>query len=82
MKTILFFFSLFIGLGSFGQSLKGQILESNGMEIPFAKVRIQNTSYGTVANVEGRYVLELKKGTYVLQFDAGGFKTHYDTIEI
>ncbi len=82
VKLLLFFFIFFISFGSLGQSLKGQIIESNGMEIPFAKVRIQNTSYGTVANVEGYYVLELKKGIYILQFDAGGFKTHYDTIEI
>ncbi len=82
MKLILLALFSLLTILSFGQSLKGQITEVNGVEIPFAKVRIQNTSYGTVANVEGNYVLELKYGTYVLQFDAGGFTTRFDTIII
>lgn len=80
----LFILVLFCALSSssLSQALKGQITEKSGVEIPFAKVRIQNASYGTVSNVEGKYVLELKRGTYILQFDASGFVTHYDTIVI
>ncbi len=82
MKFILLtFFSVF-SLLSFGQALKGQITESNGEVIPFAKVRIQNSSYGTVANAEGKYVLELKRGTYILQFNASGFEPLIDTVVI
>ena len=52
------------------------------MEIPFAKIRVQNTSYGTVANAVGKYIMELKRGTYILQFDAPGYETKIDTVEI
>ncbi len=82
MRLFLFFILfLFSGI-AFGQSLKGQITEEGGVEIPFAKVRIQNTSYGTVSNVQGKYVLELKIGTYILQFDASGFDTFIDTVVV
>lgn len=82
MKQYLLLLFLFFGFHLFGQSLKGQVTEVNGTEIPFAKLRIVNTSYGTVANALGKYVLELKEGTYILQFDAAGFKTVLDTIVI
>jgi Family of unknown function (DUF5686)/CarboxypepD_reg-like domain len=84
MPVRLFLFGLFFFFSgiTFGQSLKGQIKETNGTEIPFAKVRIKNTSYGTVSNAQGRYVLELKNGTYILQFDASGFETLIDTVVV
>jgi hypothetical protein len=67
---------------AFCQSLKGQILDSEGLEIPFAKVRVENTSYGTVANALGKYVLELKKGDYSLQISAPGYLTLVDTLAV
>lgn len=82
MKTLYFILLVCFSTLTFGQSLKGRITETNGAEIPFAKIRIQNTSYGTVANALGKYVLELKNGTYIVQIDAAGFETKVDTVTI
>jgi hypothetical protein len=73
----------FCAIGSsFGQSIKGQIFDTEGKEIPFAKIRVENTSYGTVANALGKYVLELKQGNYTLQITAPGFITLIDSIVV
>ncbi len=52
------------------------------MEIPFAKIRVNNTSYGTVANALGVYILELKNGHYELLVSAIGFESKIDTIHV
>lgn len=82
MKHLFIFLFFFFSFFSNSQSLKGKITETDGTEIPFAKVRVQNTSYGTVANAEGKYILELKKGTHILQYNAAGFETLVDTVVI
>jgi hypothetical protein len=67
---------------SFGQVLKGRITDNNGIEIPFAKIRVQGSSYGTVSSAFGEYNLELKKGFYVLVFSAPTFEPIRDSILI
>jgi len=78
----LFLFLLIITPNALTQSLKGKILDAEGQEIPFAKVRVENTSYGTVSNALGNYVLELKKGQHILQISSPGFKLLVDTVTI
>lgn len=82
MKTILLV--IFIALNSliFSQSLKGKVIDNQGNELPFAKIRIKNTSYGTVANAYGNYVLELKEGEYEVSVSAIGFEIHTEKITI
>lgn len=67
---------------SFGQVLKGRITDNNGIEIPFAKIRVQGSSYGTVSSAFGEYNLELKKGFYVLVFSAPTFESIRDSMLI
>lgn len=64
------------------QSLKGKITDKHGVEIPFAKIRINNTSYGTVANAIGNYVLELHEGKHEISVSAAGFQTRTEILNI
>lgn len=65
-----------------GQIVRGKITDSQGLEIPFAKVREQKTGYGSVSNAIGFYQIELKKGTHILVFSAPGFVSRTDTVEV
>ena len=81
--ALLSLFMLFLANPTlFGQVIRGKITDHHGAEVPFAKVRVENTGYGTVANAVGVYQLELKKGKYVLIFSAFGYDNHIDTVEI
>jgi hypothetical protein len=64
------------------QTLKGLISSNDGEEISFASIRVEGTSYGTVSNAIGNYVLELKNGTYFLNITAYGYESQRDTIVI
>lgn len=83
MKHILLYLFLFsFSLGIKAQIVKGKVSDSQKQEIPFAKVRVQNTGYGTVANAIGNYQIELKKGIHILVFSAPGFESKVDTVEV
>ncbi len=55
-------------------SLSGKITDDQNKVIPFASVYIKNTTKGTSANSEGEYILQLKPGTYEVQYKAVGYK--------
>jgi hypothetical protein len=82
LRLILLYSILFLSFFSFSQSLKGKISDSRGNEIPFAKIRVKNTSYGTVANALGIYVLELQEGKYEIQVLAVGYENYEQSVEI
>lgn len=78
---------LFLGLSlfllsfhSFSQAVKGTVVDENGAEIPFAKIRVLQTAYGTVANGKGAFQLELKPGKHILSITAVGFQELIDTV--
>ncbi|MBL4862952.1 MAG: carboxypeptidase-like regulatory domain-containing protein [Crocinitomicaceae bacterium] len=65
------------------QVLKGVISDRLGSPIPFSKVWVQNTSYGTISNGKGEYQLELiETGAYTIRFSASGYLNTTDTIDI
>jgi hypothetical protein len=78
--STLLFLSFFFNINC--QIVKGKVIDSTGVEIPFAKIRVENTGYGTIANADGIYQLELKKGFYVLNFSALGYQQKKDSIQI
>jgi hypothetical protein len=82
LKFVLIHIFIVFGFFSFSQSLKGKIMDKHGAEIPFAKIRVKNTSYGTVANALGVYVLELHEGKYEIQVVAVGYENLEQTIDI
>lgn len=72
-------FTLFTSLG-FSQvnkvTVNGQIKNKiSHEEIPYVSVIVQNTTYGTVSDEHGKYVVKLEPGKYRLIFKILGFKT-------
>ena len=85
-STLFFFFTftfLFLpGSIALGQSLKGKVIDKNGEPIPFAKVRIHNSSFGTVANAIGIYQIEIKSKNVVLLISATNYRAKKDSINL
>lgn len=75
---------LFIGISSnaISQVVRGKVIDNLGQEIPYATIRVQNTGYGTSANTNGIYQLELKKGKHILVFSSFGYINFIDTVEM
>lgn len=82
MNKFLVFIIICITSKTFSQVLTGKITDSQGIEIPFTTVRIENTGYGTVSNAGGNYQLEVKKGIIILRYSQTGYESFIDTIEI
>ncbi len=67
----------------FGQlfTIEGTITDRNAKRpLAFANIQILNSTQGTSANVDGKYLLHLKKGKYKLVASYIGYKT--DTISL
>ena len=82
MKYIFTFLILLLSVTSFAQVLRGKVIDDKGEEVPFAKVHVKNTTYGTFSNSFGAFQIELKSGQHILAFSASGFDTHIDTVYI
>jgi hypothetical protein len=82
MKHLLLLFLLCLTLNVESQVLRGKVHDSNGEGIPFAKVHLKNSSYGTFANSFGKFQIELKQGTHTLEFSASGFHKNEKTVTI
>lgn len=82
MTCRLLLFFLLCSTTGFSQLLKGQVTDASGNPVPFAKIRVLNTSYGTVANALGNFQLELRYETYVIHYSAVDFAPHTDTLTI
>ena len=78
---LLTFLCLSVSLSAQAQqkfSVVGRIIENNleGAPIPFAHVYLNGTSFGTQADVNGRFVLKnIPKGIYKFSISMVGFKT-------
>lgn len=59
MKYILFLFIIFFSITLAAQTkVSGIVVDSEGIEIPYANVMFPNSSEGTITNEEGRFYLE------------------------
>lgn len=67
MKFTLFF-SLFIAgfIPSVAATISGVVKDDKGNLLSYASILVKNTRIGTTTNEDGRYVLQLDPGTYVL----------------
>jgi hypothetical protein len=71
MKSLLVAFLLIFAFSSEAQFVVGTIYDSDGAPIPFAKVWVKSTSFGTVSNGKGEFKLQLEEhGTYAFRFSA------------
>jgi hypothetical protein len=80
-RLLLILFLLSSGTLS-AQLLKGQVSDAAGNPVSFARIRVVNDSYGTVANANGNFQLELRPGRYVIEYSCLGFETHTDSVTI
>jgi hypothetical protein len=73
---LLFTLFLLLSFKLFAQdvTLSGKITDDAGNAVPFATVYIRSTTTGTSANNDGSYTLNLKAGSYDVQYRAIGFK--------
>jgi hypothetical protein len=81
-RLLLFFFFFLLSSGAFSQLLKGQLTDRSGNPIPFARIHVSNTSYGTVANAMGNFQLELDFKTYVISYSAVGYTERTDSVRV
>ncbi|HSY75213.1 MAG TPA: DUF5686 family protein, partial [Bacteroidia bacterium] len=83
IKPLFIFFSFFFGaLNTYGASLTGKATDEAGQALPFVVVYIEGTTNGTTANVDGEYTLELKPGTYTIDYQLIGYTLHRETVEM
>ncbi len=62
-------------------TIKGTITDrENNRPLSFANIRVDSSNIGTSANIDGQYVLKLKKGNYKLITSYIGYKS--DTINL
>ena len=80
MKFILLLLSIGFSCFSSAQVLRGTISDQKGNRVPYARVAFSNSSYGTVSNGEGKYLLELQKGQNILSISAFGYEQIIDTL--
>ncbi|MEX1192421.1 MAG: DUF5686 and carboxypeptidase regulatory-like domain-containing protein [Brumimicrobium sp.] len=73
MKGLFILLFIFITISSQSQVLRGTINDLKGEPVPFVKVHLKNSSYGTFANSLGKFQIELEKGTHNLIFTASGY---------
>lgn len=55
--------------------IKGIITNTKGEKLPFTSVIVKGQNSGTMANAEGEYLMNLKPGTYDVNFQFLGYKT-------
>ncbi len=66
-----------------GQMIKGSISDEVGQTLPFSKIWIKNTSFGTIANGKGEYHLELKAfGEVEIRISSAGYEPLDTTISV
>ncbi|RYU93086.1 DUF5686 and carboxypeptidase regulatory-like domain-containing protein [Emticicia agri] len=73
LKLIYLFFFFITELQAGG--IKGIITNSKGERLPFTSIIVKGQNSGTMANAEGEYLLNLKPGTYEVNFQFLGYKT-------
>ncbi|MFN8356003.1 MAG: DUF5686 and carboxypeptidase regulatory-like domain-containing protein [Spirosomataceae bacterium] len=82
--NVLFLFSFFFIYNAAWAAggLKGTIKNTKGEGLSYAAVVVKGTSYGTMANAEGNYELNLLSGTYEIVFQYLGYKSVSRKVEI
>ena len=84
MKNFLFILGLIFTAQSFAQKgdIEGVVL-SNDKPVPFARIKIQNTSLGAVADSAGFFkIQDVPFGEYVLEAAAMGFEKNQLTVKL
>ncbi|MEM0941931.1 MAG: carboxypeptidase-like regulatory domain-containing protein [Bacteroidota bacterium] len=60
---------------SYSQEIQGQIVDEEGIEVPFATIGLKGTGIGTVADINGKFSLSLPRpGIHQLEISSSGSK--------
>ena len=83
MKRILFV-CLFLSsiLWSYAGKISGSVSDSQGNLLSYASITVKGTSKGTIANSQGKYMLNLAPGQYTLVCQYIGYKTEEKKIVV
>jgi hypothetical protein len=73
LKPILLLLVLLISSQLQAYQLHGHIKDQAGEPLSDVSVYLNNSTYGTVTDLKGNYILELKPGTYTVKFEFIGF---------
>ena len=86
MKIKLLFIGLLFTVLGFSQNvvkLNGKVTDFNSKEpINSVSIRVKGTNVLTETNVEGNYELEIKPGTYTVEFSLGGFASQEKSVTL
>lgn len=75
---------LFFSIYSYSQSsINGQVTDkSTSQPVAFASIVVLNSSTGTSADAEGRYILTIQAGSYKILFSAVGYASQVKSITV
>ncbi len=62
--------------------VSGTVTDSKHQPVPFCSVYLKGTTVGTTANIDGKYSLEVKAGTYQIVFRSIGYKLIEQQIKV
>jgi len=80
-KVVLIIYITLIAItGSYAQSLRGIITDSEGAPVRYATVYVNELKHGTTANIKGEYELKLQPGTYTVFFQSLGFSPEVKSV--
>lgn len=82
MKKLLLLLLFLVSFVAFSQQIKGVVKNSLGEIVPFARIGIRNSSFGTVANAEGKFQLSVKKGPLLISVSSADYLTLKDSLFI
>jgi len=74
VKSLVAFLIIVFSLNANAQEIftvSGKVLDQN-QPIPGASILVKNTTIGTSTNFDGEFILQLKKGIYILIVNSGG----------
>ena len=85
LQSLLVIFFVLAGFASIGQvRISGKVTDNTGKVVTNANVSIKKTSFGTLTDQDGNYLINanLKPGTYVLEFSGVSFKVNTSILKI
>ncbi len=74
IKLTILFFILSTATVLAQKSIKGKVIDSNGIPIPGANVLIKGTTKGSITNIDGLYNLDNVQPANILVFSYVGFQ--------
>jgi hypothetical protein len=82
LRTTLLTLAILFFLQSNAGKITGTVTDSSGQVLSFSSIQVKGTSKGTTANVQGKFSLELKPGTYTLVCQHVNYKRAEQTITV